>query len=54
MYERYLQYKAGLINQEEFHKELDKLGIEGAIEFKDGQLRFIGFDYKRQNWIRIN
>ena len=54
MYEKFNQYVQGLITREELTAALDEVGIQGTAEKCDGKVRFIGYDYKNQNWIKIN
>jgi len=55
MYEKFNQYLEGLISENELMWYLENISIRGSITFThDGCRGFIGFDYKNQNWVRIN
>ena len=54
MYELFTQYVNGLITYGEFHEALHDIQIYGDVTKRDGKIRFVGYDYKNQNWIKIN
>ncbi len=48
------RYKAGLTTQMECIDSLDVVGVRGGMEWtKSGELRFIGYDYDKQEWLEL-